>query len=116
MSFTIKENLIYEDFTVAGTSLGSGTNGKVLLCVNKYSQERYALKTLRDNPMTRREVELQWRACQTNQRIVKIVVAYANTIQGQMLLVVIMELFVDIFLMTFSLQTSIFKMGSQNGK
>ncbi len=42
--------------------IGVGESGKVMACYNKTTNEKYALKVLRDAPKSRREVELHYMA------------------------------------------------------
>ncbi|PIO53115.1 hypothetical protein TELCIR_25565, partial [Teladorsagia circumcincta] len=40
--------------------IGIGESGKVMACYNKDTNEKYALKVLRDGPKARREVSLHY--------------------------------------------------------
>lgn len=114
MSLKPKTNPIYEDYTINKTVLGLGISGKVLACVNKQTNKKYALKvsitvarlekservmcyfllnlkTLKDTPKARREIDLQWRACQGCAYIVQIKDVYENVVQNQRVLLVVME-------------------------
>lgn len=59
-----KKHSIYDDYVILDEVLGEGINGKVLACVDKKTNMRYALKPLKDKISARREVDLQWRCCQ----------------------------------------------------
>lgn len=86
-----KTNQIYDDYFISKKVLGLGISGKVLSCTSKTNQRSFALKTLRDSPKARREIDLHWRACQGCQYIVQIVDVYENTINNQKVLLVVME-------------------------
>ncbi len=49
-------------------------------------------KTLENNPKSRKEIELQWRACQNSDYIVKVLDVYENEMSSKRLLLVVMEL------------------------
>jgi serine/threonine protein kinase len=68
-----------------------GISGKVLSCTNKQSGTKYALKTLRESVKAKREIDLQWRACQGCPYIVQIKDVYENSINTQKVLLVVME-------------------------
>jgi serine/threonine protein kinase len=70
--------------------LGLGINGKVVECFCKRTQQKYALKVLRDVPKARREVDLHWRASGCRQ-IVNIKDVYENSYNGHKCLLVVME-------------------------
>jgi len=76
-------------YRVKSKVLGHGVNGKVKQCVNKAGQ-KFALKVLKDDAKSRREVELHWRAA-TCANIVNIREVFENTYQGQPSLLVVME-------------------------
>jgi hypothetical protein len=59
-----KKHSIYDDYLILDEVLGEGINGRVLACVDKKTNVRYALKPLKDRKSARREVDLQWRCCQ----------------------------------------------------
>lgn len=89
-SFRPKETTILEEYKITDKVLGLGINGKVLECFDRKTGEKYALKVLRDEPKSRREVELHWRACNC-QHIVRIINVYHNNFQGVPSLLVVME-------------------------
>jgi len=76
-------------YRVKSKVLGHGVNGKVKQCVNKAGQ-KFALKVLRDDAKSRREVELHWRAASC-ANIVNIREVFENTYHGQPSLLVVME-------------------------
>lgn len=85
-----KLNSIIEDYKITDKVLGLGINGKVLECFNRKTGEKFALKVLRDEPKSRREVELHWRACSC-RHIVRIIDVYHNQFQSVPSLLVVME-------------------------
>ncbi len=112
MALRPKTNPIYEDYVILKDILGVGISGKVLICKDKKTETKYALKviiyinlikicfysdynfikqTLRDTAKARREIDLQWRACQGCQFIVQIKDVYENVINTQKVLLVVME-------------------------
>jgi len=76
-------------YRVKSKVLGHGVNGKVKQCVNKAGQ-KFALKVLKDDAKSRREVELHWRAASC-ANIVNIREVFENIYQGQPSLLVVME-------------------------
>ena len=85
-----KKNSITEEYQISSNVLGLGINGKVVEVINKADGQKYALKVLKDNAKSRREVELHWKssAC---VHIVNIKDVYENTQKGQKCLLVVME-------------------------
>ena len=85
-----KKNSITEEYQISTNVLGLGINGKVVEVINKADGQKYALKVLKDNAKSRREVELHWKssAC---VHIVNIKDVYENTQKGQKCLLVVME-------------------------
>ena len=53
---------ITNEFKISDTVLGLGINGKVVECVKKSTGQKFALKVLKDNAKSRREIDLHWRA------------------------------------------------------
>ncbi len=49
------------------------------------------IKTLKDSPKARREIDLHWRTCQGCPYIVQIKDVYENTVQNQRVILVVME-------------------------
>ena len=74
----------------SGNVLGLGISGKVVMCTDFKTKEKCALKILKDNVKSRREVDLHWRASGC-KHIVNIRDVYENTHKGQKCLMVVME-------------------------
>ncbi|VDM49130.1 unnamed protein product [Toxocara canis] len=72
------------------TVLGVGESGKVRACYNKETNEKYALKVLRDGPKARREVELHY-LVSCHENVLTIVDIYENAFGGVKCLLVIVE-------------------------
>ncbi|CAG5120428.1 unnamed protein product [Candidula unifasciata] len=89
--FQPKKNPISDDYRLTGSVLGLGINGKVHECYSRVTQQKYALKVLKDVPKARREVDLHVRACLACNHIVKIHDIYENNYSGQRCLLVVME-------------------------
>ena len=70
--------------------LGLGISGKVLGCTHIKSQDKCALKILKDTAKSRREVDLHWRASGC-RHIVNIRDVYENTHNKEKCLMVVME-------------------------
>jgi len=86
-----KTNSIEDDYKISsGNVLGLGISGKVVMCTDFKTKEKCALKILKDNVKSRREVELHWRASGC-KHIVNIRDVYENTHKGQKCLMVVME-------------------------
>ena len=87
-----KKNPITDEYQISSNVLGLGINGKVVQVTSKNPEDKqkYALKVLKDNVKSRREVELHWRssAC---LHIVNIKDVFENTHKGQKCLLVVME-------------------------
>jgi len=84
---------ITDDYKISQTVLGLGINGKVVEVVSKVADEqghKYALKVLKDNAKSRREVDLHWKSSSC-KHIVNIKDVYENTQKGQKCLLVVME-------------------------
>ena len=77
-------------FCSSGNVLGLGINGKVVMCTDIKTKEKCALKILKDNVKSRREVDLHWRASGC-KHIVNIRDVYENSHKGQKCLMVVME-------------------------
>ena len=103
---TYKTNPIKEDYKISTNVLGLGISGqviqqssfvyeillfllKVLECFDQNGQ-KFALKVLKDNAKSRREISLHWRASGC-KHIVNIKDVYENTYNGQKCLLVVME-------------------------
>ncbi|CAI9740149.1 kinase-activated kinase 2 [Octopus vulgaris] len=85
-----RENVISDDYKITDKVLGLGINGKVLECYHRKTWEKYALKVLRDEPKSRREVDLHLRAngC---KNIVKIIDVYYHPFPKVPSILVVME-------------------------
>jgi len=88
-SVKMKTNPITEDYKISSNVLGLGINGKVVECTDK-NGEKFALKVLRDNAKSRREIDLHWRASGC-KHVVNIKDVYENTHNGQKCILVVME-------------------------
>lgn len=85
-----KKSPITDDYQISQNVLGLGINGKVVEIKSKTDGQKYALKVLKDNPKSRREVELHWRSSSC-KHIVNIKEVFENTQKGQKCLLVVME-------------------------
>jgi len=86
-----KTHSIDDDYKISsGNVLGLGISGKVVMCTDIKTKEKCALKILKDNVKSRREVDLHWRASGC-KHIVNIRDVYENTQKGQKCLMVVME-------------------------
>lgn len=85
----VKSNPITDDYKISSNVLGLGINGKVVECFDS-TEEKCALKVLKDNVKSRREIDLHWRASGC-RHIVNIKDVYENTYNGQKCLLVVME-------------------------
>jgi len=89
-------NLVYkqipitDDYTISKNILGCGISGKVKEVFSISNGQKYALKILKDNFNSRREVELHWKSSACHH-IVNIKDVYQNKIDGQNCLLVVME-------------------------
>jgi len=88
-SVKMKTNPITDDYKISSNVLGLGINGKVVECTDK-NNEKFALKVLRDNAKSRREIDLHWRASGC-KHVVNIKDVYENTHNGQKCILVVME-------------------------
>ena len=86
---TVKTNPIQDEYKISSNVLGLGISGKVLECFDT-SGEKFALKVLKDNVKSRREIGLHWRASGC-KHIVNIKDVYENTYNGQKCILVVME-------------------------
>ncbi|GAB1609964.1 MAP kinase-activated protein kinase 2-like [Argonauta hians] len=85
-----KDNVIADDYTITDKVLGLGINGKVLECCHRKTREKYALKVLRDEPKSRREVGLHLRANDC-KNIVRIIDVYCHSFFKVPSILVVME-------------------------
>merc|ERR1719222_1872973 len=81
-TMNVNPNPITDVYKISSNVLGLGINGKVVECFDS-AGEKYALKVLKDNVKSRREIDLHWRASGC--------VHIENTYQGQKCLLVVME-------------------------
>jgi len=88
-TLAVKNHPITEDYSISSTVLGLGINGKVVECTSS-AGEKCALKVLKDNSKSRREIDLHWRAAGC-KHIVNIRDVYENSYNGQKCLLVVME-------------------------
>ncbi|KIH61713.1 hypothetical protein ANCDUO_08008 [Ancylostoma duodenale] len=59
-TFPYHTHQITEDYVVSHEIIGIGESGKVMACYNKDTNEKFALKVLRDGPKARREISLHY--------------------------------------------------------
>lgn len=85
----VNTNPITDLYKISSNVLGLGINGKVVECFDN-AGEKFALKVLKDNVKSRREIDLHWRASGC-RHIVNIKDVFENTYQGQKCLLVVME-------------------------
>lgn len=89
----IKTTRLTDDYTISNEVLGLGINGKVVKCRSKLdagASATFALKVLKDNAKSRREIDLHWRGSGC-KHIVNIRDVYDNTYNGVKCLLVVME-------------------------
>jgi len=85
----IKTKQITDEYKISSNVLGLGISGKVVECFDA-AGEKFALKVLKDNVKSRREIDLHWRASGC-KHIVNIKDVFDNTYNGQRCLLVVME-------------------------
>ncbi|TMS35615.1 hypothetical protein L596_002978 [Steinernema carpocapsae] len=78
------------DYQISHEVIGVGESGKVMACYRKSTNEKFALKVLRDGPKSRREVELHY-LTSNHENIVTIIDIYENTIKDTKYLLVVVE-------------------------
>ncbi|CAG0892324.1 unnamed protein product [Cyprideis torosa] len=88
--FCPKKHIITKDYSISDNVLGLGINGKVLECHDLKTQKKFALKVLKDNTKSRREVELHFKASSC-PHIVPVVDVYENLHKDQKCLLMVME-------------------------
>ncbi|CAI4232885.1 unnamed protein product [Auanema sp. JU1783] len=89
-SFPYHTHQITEDYTVSHEIIGVGESGKVMACYNKETNEKFALKVLREGPKSRREVELHY-LTNVHENVVTIVDIYENTFNSVKCLLMVIE-------------------------
>lgn len=67
-----KKNSIHDEYFVTDQVLGKGANRPVVLCINKKTNVKYALKVLEDSARSRREITTHWKTSVNSQFIVQI--------------------------------------------
>lgn len=106
-----RQHQITDDYKISKNVLGVGINGKVVECIRRKTNEKFALKVsliamilllnwanwarsylqvLRDVPKARRELELHWMAS-NHKNIVRIYDVFENVYNGIKCLLVVME-------------------------
>merc|ERR1719510_772 len=93
----IKTTPLIDDYSISNNVLGLGINGKVVECTARKRNDnepgvvqKRALKVLKDNAKSRREIDLHWKASNC-KHIVNISDVYENTYNGHKCLLVVME-------------------------
>ncbi|KHJ85905.1 hypothetical protein OESDEN_14358 [Oesophagostomum dentatum] len=81
---------ITEDYTVSHEIIGIGESGKVMACYSKDTNEKFALKVLRDGPKARREIGLHY-LTNSHDNIVTIIDIYENTFDNVKCLLMVVE-------------------------
>ncbi|PIO64132.1 hypothetical protein TELCIR_14253 [Teladorsagia circumcincta] len=89
-AFPYHTHPVTEDYIVSHEIIGIGESGKVMACYNKDTNEKYALKVLRDGPKARREVSLHY-LTNAHENVVTIVDIYENTFDGVKCLLMVVE-------------------------
>lgn len=87
-----KTTAITDDYDLlTKKEIGQGISGKVILCRNRLTRRKYALKKVKDSRSARREIEIQWKASQNFDHIVRIIDVYENKIRNESFFFIIME-------------------------
>ncbi|ETN85867.1 hypothetical protein RB195_019578 [Necator americanus] len=81
---------VTEDYVVSHEIIGIGESGKVMACYNKDTNEKFALKVLRDGPKARREIDLHY-LTNAHENIVTIIDIYENTFDNVKCLLMVVE-------------------------
>ncbi|XGW09059.1 hypothetical protein V3C99_011399 [Haemonchus contortus] len=89
-TFPYHTHPVTEDYIVSHEIIGIGESGKVMACYNKDTNEKYALKVLRDGPKARREVSLHY-LTNAHDNVVTIIDIYENTFDGVKCLLMVVE-------------------------
>lgn len=79
MNIHPKKHSIHDDYFVSDEVLGKGSNRPIVLCVNKKTNIKYALKVLEDSLGSRTEISTHWKASLNSEFIVKIFDVYECT-------------------------------------
>lgn len=86
-----KSSSIHDDYFVTDQVLGKGANRPVVLCINKKTNVKYALKVLEDSIRSRREISTHWKSSLNSQYIVKITDLYECVSSRKKYFLLVME-------------------------
>uniref|UniRef100_A0A914I2J0 non-specific serine/threonine protein kinase n=1 Tax=Globodera rostochiensis TaxID=31243 RepID=A0A914I2J0_GLORO len=86
----LKESPVTNEYKISHEIVGIGESGKVMACYHKRTGEKCALKVLRDNARSRRELELHWSAA-GHPHVVSIGDMFENCFDGLKCLLVVVE-------------------------
>lgn len=86
-----KRHSISRDFDVMLQVLGTGVSGKVLKCTRKSDRKQFALKILKDNDRSRREVEVHYHCAKRSRYVVDVEDVYENIYEKEKCLLLVME-------------------------
>uniref|UniRef100_A0A183CIC0 non-specific serine/threonine protein kinase n=1 Tax=Globodera pallida TaxID=36090 RepID=A0A183CIC0_GLOPA len=86
----LKELPVTNEYKISHEIVGIGESGKVMACYHKRTGEKCALKVLRDNARSRRELELHWSAA-GHPHVVSIGDMFENCFDGLKCLLVVVE-------------------------
>ncbi|EPB67661.1 kinase domain protein [Ancylostoma ceylanicum] len=89
-TFPYHTHQITEDYVVSHEIIGIGESGKVMACYNKDTNEKFALKVLRDGPKARREIGLHY-LTSAHENVVTIIDIYENTFDNVKCLLMVVE-------------------------
>uniref|UniRef100_A0A0K2TGI5 non-specific serine/threonine protein kinase n=1 Tax=Lepeophtheirus salmonis TaxID=72036 RepID=A0A0K2TGI5_LEPSM len=90
-TLVMKTTPLSNDYSISNNVLGLGINGKVVECFDKNDGcKKYALKVLKDNIKSRREIDLHWKSSYC-KHIVNIKDVYENKYDDTKCLLVVME-------------------------
>ncbi|RCN43573.1 kinase domain protein [Ancylostoma caninum] len=89
-TFPYHTHQITEDYVVSHEIIGIGESGKVMACYNKDTNEKFALKVLRDGPKARREISLHY-LTSAHENVVTIIDIYENTFDNVKCLLMVVE-------------------------
>lgn len=86
-----KKNSIHDEYFVTDQVLGKGANRPVVLCINKKTNVKYALKVLEDSARSRREISTHWKVSMNSDYIVKIADLYECTRSRKKYILLVLE-------------------------
>lgn len=86
-----KKISIHDEYFVTDQVLGKGANRPVVLCINKKTNVKYALKVIEDSPRSRREISTHWNASLNNEYIVKVADLYECTRSRKKYFLIVLE-------------------------